>query len=48
LECLLLAMPQEVFDSLRQSFKANKAKGSTCSLSMGALVVRKAANGGSM
>jgi hypothetical protein len=27
----LLATPQEVFDSMRQSFRANKAKGITCS-----------------
>ncbi len=48
LECLLLATPQEVFDSMRQSFQANRAKADYMLVINGSLVVRKATNGGSM
>jgi len=39
---------QEVFDSMRQSFQANKAKQSTMLVINRSLVVRKATNGGSI
>jgi len=40
--------PQEVFDSMRQSFQANKAKQSTMLVINRSLVVRNATNGGSI